>query len=282
MEHVPQWVHEWLDPAGEVVINCGQIADESILQFPGLCEFRVNLQTGQISFAPEPEVGEATIRHLLLDQVIPRVLGQKGRLVLHASAAAISKNNGVAFVGDSGWGKSTIVSSFYDNGARLLTDDCLLLDINGDDVIGIPNYHGLRLYHDSAEAVFGEEAVDGSAVSHYSDKKRLLLQGEQESKQDRSVRLSAIFLLNDPELDSNYNDISIESISGVGEMMTIIRQMFVLDPTDTELMAKQFGLAGNLMQCGIPIFHLRYPRQHSLLADVRRAVEVALQENGVV
>lgn len=31
----------------------------------------------------------------------------------------------------------------------------------------------------------------------------------------------------------------------------------------------------------IPIFRLSCPRQHSLLADVRRAVEAALNDNGI-
>ncbi|MCI0530310.1 MAG: hypothetical protein L0Y56_22930, partial [Nitrospira sp.] len=60
----------------------------------------------EIVIQPVPGVEEAQLRLFLLGPVMAMLLRQRGLLVLHASAVAID-NGAVAFLGDTGWGKST-------------------------------------------------------------------------------------------------------------------------------------------------------------------------------
>jgi len=276
-----EWVHEWRDDSGEKVIRCGQVDGGYVLRFPGSCDFTIDLSALQIQHMAEEGIPDETIRHLLLDQVIPRMLGQRGHLILHASAITTARGISIAFVGDSGWGKSTLASAFFEDGATLLTDDCLLIVPEDAVVKAIPNYCGIRLFRDSADAVFGTSMAVTGAVAHYSNKKRLLLGCDGDQERGESASLSAIFLLNDATAEKPSNDISVSPIGGAEEMMAIIKQMFVLNPTDTELMAMQFALVSKLMRSRVPIFRLTYPRRHSQLADVRQSVDAALIDNGI-
>lgn len=153
----PIWFHDWKDANDKICMSCGYLENGYLLKFPGFVEFVISGSGNTIYYLPETDIPEETIRHLILDQVVPRVLGQQGRLVLHASAVSLPGRKSVAFLGNSGWGKSTMASSYHENGAYLITDDCLLIDTRESVVQVIPNYYGLRLYADSARAIFGQQ-----------------------------------------------------------------------------------------------------------------------------
>ena len=108
-----------IDP--EVCITCGRIDGNYILQFPNLADFIISEHGALVQYLPKPDIPIETIRHLLLDQVIPRVLGQQGRLVIHASAVTLPNRKTIAFLGNSGQGKSTIASYFciFKNNTKL-------------------------------------------------------------------------------------------------------------------------------------------------------------------
>jgi hypothetical protein len=274
-----EWVHEWRDSNGDVTIICSRTGQDYLLQFPALAGFQVSKSCDRITCFPEPDVPEDTIRHLLIDQVIPRVLGQMGQLVLHASAIQLPDGTGIIFLGDTGWGKSTIASSYQKNGARLITDDCLLIKIIKSSIYCVPNYYGLRLYPDSAEAVYDTNMLY-EPVAHYSAKKRVVLPDDYD-RLDKPVSVSAIFLLSDPDKDSP-EMISVERIHGADELMSIIGQTFLLDVTDRQLIKKQFNNASETVQTLSAIFKLSYPRNHAMLAEVRKAVKKAVTETGAI
>ena len=102
-----------------------------------------------------PEMDDAdVISHLVVDHVLPRVLARRGYTVLHATCVAYG-DRAVAFVGASGAGKSTLAMSAVQNGARLLADDCLVLDDRGTEFDVLASYAGSRLWSDSASALDG-------------------------------------------------------------------------------------------------------------------------------
>ena len=140
----------------------------------------------------------------------------------------------------------------------------------------IPNYYGIRLFEDSIKAIHGEQNDTGD-VAHYTSKRRLMMSEGREGKAATPLQLGAIFLLYDPSAVSNPDEINITTASGLDAMMTLITQTFVLDVTDTSLMARQFRHCGKLFDSLVPCFQLQYPRDHNLLADVRMAVESALE-----
>ena len=54
---------------------------------------------------------------------------------LHATVVVVS-GEAVAFLGESGYGKSSLAASFLDSGHQLLTDDLLILRASAGRVLG--------------------------------------------------------------------------------------------------------------------------------------------------
>lgn len=264
------WKHNWYDPDGEICISMGYFGGGFILRFPNLADFIISLSQLSIRYISDKDLPSATLRHLLIDQVIPRILGQQGRLVIHASAVAFNNEKiTVSFLGDSGWGKSTIASSFIEDGGTLLTDDCLLLERDENDFVCIPNYYGARLFDDSRKALLNQ--YDSVKVAHYSRKKRLLLQNFEVNLQARFA-LTRLFLLNNPEKEAEHKQIQIRPISGADDFVRIIGQVFLLDPLCPETYKQQFCNIGKLMSADIQVNHLKYPRRYQSLNEVKRHI----------
>src|SRR5262245_40200779 len=66
----------------------------------------------EIIVDPLPGVNEAVIR-LFLTGALAMILHQRGVLVIHASVVAISGQSAVAFLGERGWGKSTMAAALH-------------------------------------------------------------------------------------------------------------------------------------------------------------------------
>ena len=271
-----EWFHHWPDPDGRISISAGRKGDSYWLRFPDMVDFEMHLEEQSIIAYKQGATPDTTIRHMLLDQVIPRVLGQQGNLVLHAGAVTLTKGKTAAFIGQSGWGKSTLVSSFQQQGAELITDDCLMIEQSDNCVLAIPNYYGIRLFDDSIKAIFGEQEDTGD-VAHYSSKRRLILPDSGEGKEAAPLQLDAIYLLSDHKEGISSDQINITSTGGMDAMMTLVAQTFVLDVTDKQMMAEQFRNCGKIFDSEVPCFQLDYPRDHGRLDEVRKAIESVLE-----
>src|SRR5210317_2184124 len=122
-----EWFHEWKSPDGSTLIAAAKFEDEYLLRFPGLADFHLSSSKNVIRVLPMGNADKSTLAHLLLDQVIPRWLSHRGRLVAHASSVKLSDGTVVGFLGSSGSGKSTLATSFLTSGAVMVSDDCLML-----------------------------------------------------------------------------------------------------------------------------------------------------------
>jgi hypothetical protein len=87
----------------------------------------------------------------LTGPIIGFVLRLRGMLALHASAVLVD-GVAVAFVGTSGYGKSTIAAAFAQSGDIVLTEDLLALEpvSESGQLIGHGGYDYVRLWPDSA------------------------------------------------------------------------------------------------------------------------------------
>lgn len=263
---------------------CARRGDEYLLRFPHLADFHVCWTDSCILVYPQSGADEAVAVQMLLDQVIPRMLFHCGRTVLHASAVVLPDGTAAAFVGDTGRGKSTLAASFYQAGARLMSDDCLLIEQNGTGVAGIPAYPGLRLWPDSFAALaFGagqcavEESVNG--------KRRMEIKnpaGKNPAGGDDRVALSALFLLGSTDEAPRDDSIAIARVTGSSMMMALIEAAFVLDLVSPDAARRNFRLLGAIALQDTPVFSLNFPRRHTFLPQVRAAVERLLRaERGV-
>jgi energy-coupling factor transporter ATP-binding protein EcfA2 len=273
----PAWLHHWHEPGGRISISCAKLDDSYLLRFPRVVDFIISNSCESIQYFPESDMVPETIRHLLLDQVIPRILGHQGRLVLHASAVQFNNGKVAAFLGESGAGKSTLVAALHQRGMHLITDDCLLLELTEKEITAIPNYYGVRLFGDSIQAIYGKLTED-TPVAHYTSKRRVSMPSGKAKTTNTPKTVDALFLLNTPANRVHVNDIHINMASGSAELMKIIGQTFVLDVTNKLLMKKQFRDIGQIVEAGLGIYNLRFPRQHEMLPKVCARITEALEQ----
>ena len=133
------WRHHWRFSDGTVCISVARTGKGYCLRFPGLADFSTGDVEADIVCHPCDDIPDETIRHLLLDQVIPRLLAHEGNTILHASAVAID-GRAIAFAGETGMGKSTLAASLHARGHPVLSDDSLLLLHQNHAIAGIPGY----------------------------------------------------------------------------------------------------------------------------------------------
>jgi hypothetical protein len=109
----------------------------------------------EIVIDPVAHFDAGYLRTLLLGPLFAILLRQRGLLVLHASAVKLG-DCAVAFLGGSGWGKSTLVTAFHQRGNTVLTDDVMPLQMDGGLSLVLPSYPQFKLCPDAA-ASFGKE-----------------------------------------------------------------------------------------------------------------------------
>jgi hypothetical protein len=107
----------------------------------------------EIVVDPAPGVDEGLLRLYLLGPALGLLLHQRGLLTLHASGAAVA-GGAIAFLGGSGWGKSTMAAALHARGHGVVADDVMAVDVGaaaGPTVYpGIPR---LKLWPDAALSV---------------------------------------------------------------------------------------------------------------------------------
>lgn len=98
---------------------------------------------------PLPGVTETMLAPNILGAGMSVILRQRGLLVLHASAVAMN-GKAVAFMGGSGWGKSTLAKALHDQGHQLITDDVLAIQTNQHEPIVFPAFPRVKLWPEAA------------------------------------------------------------------------------------------------------------------------------------
>jgi len=262
-----QWDWHWRLSTEEIFLSMARMEWGYLLQFPDRMTVRFSAEKRTVEVSPGADVSAPIWRHLLLDHVLPRLVGHEGRLVLHAAAVACS-NGAVVFLGQTGRGKSTLAAGFHAAGYELLTDDCLLLDPVAGGFRVIPAYPGLRLWPDSAATFSTDEEPEGGG-RHGLRKKRIDLQPTS----SHAISVRALFLLEPPTESAEVEVLRVDGAEALAELMP---HGFLLDPSDRETIERYFASTGELVG-SLPLFRVRYPRDFSQLAGVREAIEQSLR-----
>ncbi len=102
-----------------------------------------------ITIEPEPGVDDLALSPNVLGPAMSVLLRQRGLLVLHASSVVVG-GEAIAFLGASGWGKSTLAKAFHNQGYSVLTDDVLAIDTHPATPVVLPGFPQLKLWPDAA------------------------------------------------------------------------------------------------------------------------------------
>ena len=262
------WYIQWYIPEKEPWLSLAKIDNGYILRFNELADFIINKNGNEIICIPKPRIPENTIKHLLLDQVIPLVINLRGGEAFHASAV-LGPHGVIAFAGPAGSGKSTIAGSLLKEGYPLVSDDCLTLLEKNQDIYTIPAYPGLRLWDDTKAYLFGE--YRDKSVAHYTRKLRLDIEEKPESYSIEPKPLRRLYdIVNSPETDERF-DIVIEKLSPRDSFMALVRCAFRLDITDHHMLRRQFHFLGRIAS-RISVCRLTFPRYFDFLPAAREAI----------
>jgi len=98
------------------------------LRFHGTCDVRIDADLRHATIYPFADADEAVLSVLASGTLLAFVLAMQGETVMHASAVQVG-DSALAFVGYSGMGKSTMATLMCADGAKLITDDLLRLDL---------------------------------------------------------------------------------------------------------------------------------------------------------
>jgi hypothetical protein len=274
------WFMVFALPTGAPGLACAKEPGGYWLRFPELADFRVDARGREIVCEAPEGIPHATIRHLLLDQVIPRTLSLLGVYALHATAV-LTPQGVCAFAGLTGAGKSTLAASFHLAGYPVLSDDCLVLQEEDDAIVVTPAYPGVRLWDDAAAALCGDR--EGLLpVTHSSSKLRLLADSRQESYSSERKVLARIYNLVDApetEEESVAEGRIVEAIPGGEAFMSLVTSVFRLDITDRGLLARQFDFFERVASL-VPIRRLHVSPEFSALPALREAIFADLRVAG--
>lgn len=139
------------------------------------------------------------LRSFVQGALLAAVLRQRHLLVLHGSAVSDGER-AVAFLGNSGWGKSTLAEYFCQRGYELITDDVMVVTPGTETEPARipPGVKQVRLRPASAERLV-EDYEDLPLVTEISPKRLRVLKGEDE----RSIPLAKLYVLQRRTSDAN-------------------------------------------------------------------------------
>ncbi len=267
-----KWRIAFVLPTGAPGLTCAEEPGGYRLRFHELADFRVASRGKEIVCEVPDGIPLATIRHLLLDQVIPRTLSLLGIDALHATAV-LTPHGVCAFAGATGAGKSTLAASFHLAGYPVLSDDCLVLREESQAILVTPAYPGVRLCEDAVAALCGDQE-SALTVSHNSSKRRVLADTRHGSfSEGRNVLARIYNLLDVPETEAEFGveGAIVQPISGREAFMSLVTSAFRLDIADRKELARQFDFFERVASL-VPMRSLRVAADFSALPAVREAI----------
>jgi hypothetical protein len=272
-----RYVSLYRDETGEPTLRVWQLAGQASfwLRYSDRTEFVVDARGQQIwARWVAPLTLEDTATYLL-GPVLGFVLRLRGMTCLHASAVAIG-DRAIAFLGRAGAGKSTLAAAFARQGYPVLTDDLVALRERDRQFYVQPGYPRLRLWSESAIALFGQaEALPRIVPTHPTwDKRYLDLTQPSYQFQHQAVPLARIYALgrrkNAPEFPQ------IESMRTQTAMMALVANAYTTYLLDKRMRAAEFEVLSQLVRS----VDLRQVNPHADPTFLPQLVEVLLNDAG--
>jgi hypothetical protein len=268
-EHEPEWFNIGFDDRGQRWFRCGRTANGFVLRYEGLADFVVEPNGRAITCArAAPRLSLLSLRHLLLDQVFPRVLNLIGRESIHATAV-VTASGACAFMGEAGTGKSTLAASFQAEGYRSIADDCLVLEERGGTIVATPGYPGVRLWEDSLSALGAKRAAI-MPVAEYTSKARLLGAATTSRFAAQPCPLARIYLLVRDSKGSTATP-RIEELTPAVVFPQLVSASFPLDIADQQMLTRHFRLFTRVA-ADVPARRLYMPNDLTALPAVRQVI----------
>jgi hypothetical protein len=227
-------------------------------------DFVVSGDGRQVLWRRLVEVPDEVVFTYLLGQVLSFCLLARGVEPLHATSVVVN-GAAIAFLGDSGHGKSTLAAALLERGHRLLTDDVLVVRFDdGDRAMAYPSLPRIKLTGAAADAVFpGRRSVP---MNRFTDKRIFPL--HEAEYEPHPAPLRALYVISEK---AEGPGASIRRLRGRAEFLALIQHTFNDSIRHTPRLKQQFAFARRLVRL-VSVNALSYPKQLDLLPAIADAV----------
>lgn len=144
----------------------------------------------KITFEMHPHADNELIQMFIMGTVMGVLLQQRGYHILHASASNI-KGKAVAFLGNSGFGKSTLAMNLYKIGNPVICDDYLPVIIHKNTIKVKPGFPRLKLSKESIDS----NNIDPKDVIVFGDHLKTNYVKTEQGFLPNDIPLKAIYIL---------------------------------------------------------------------------------------
>ncbi len=236
------------------------------LRWSGLFEFLIAADGRTIEYRRLRKATTESLTTYLLGQVLSFSLLSFGCDPLHATAVVID-GEAVAFLGDCGYGKSTLGAAFVARGYQILTDDVLALRPRDNRWMAYPGPRRLKLFPSVARKVLAR--AGGRLLN--ADTSKLVLPLSPGEATNRAVPVRALYVLRDPNARDSLTRVRIAPLQGPNAFLEVTRSAFNLIHVDRARLENHFTMAAQLVS-EVPLRRLAYPRKLDSLGAVCDAV----------
>jgi hypothetical protein len=239
----------------------------TFLQFPQMVDFLISGDGHSVLAHRLVDTFADGFYTYLLGHAFSYCLLQLGIEQLHATCVTVG-GSAIAFIGDTGFGKSTLAGAFLVAGHQLVTDDMLVLTESAREFFVRPAVPRIKLYREPAEYFWGKD-VKGEPMNPYTSKIVIPLQAGQFHNKD--VRLAALYLLSATRESALKEQLSVKRLSKSDAFLEICKATFNPYVPNSARSERQFGFASELA-AALPVSRLSFGHGLNLLDRVRHAI----------
>lgn len=213
-----------------------------------------------------------SLRVYLLGRALSFALVKQGFEPIHSSTVVLD-GAAVAFIGESGFGKSSLAAGFVRDGYRLLTDDLLVVSHSSGQPEAHPGPPRIKVFPWVARRCLGRIG-EGVPMNKWTEK--LVLPLGEHHHQSRPVPLRTVYVLGSPREVFRRQRIQITALSQREAFVELIRHTFNYVVTDPQRLKRLFSKSMELAS-KVPLKRISYRRDLALLPEVRRRILADLE-----
>lgn len=249
------------------------LADGSeYLRWSGWFEFLISPDGRRVACHALNGASRETFRTYLASQVLSCALLKQGIEPLHATVVVVD-GQAVAFLGNCGYGKSSLGAAFLRAGHALLTDDMLVTSLSEGQqpkAWAHPGPPRVKLFPRIARVLLGRRRA-GTPLN--PDTAKLIIPLADHEHCDQAVPLRVLYVLQPPALGRTRKGVIIRPLAQRQACLDLLANTFNTIMTEPARLARQFKWAGRLART-VSVKSLSYPHglAHipAILATIRK------------
>lgn len=240
---------------------------QSYLRWDDLFEFLIDADGRRIWCGWLGAASLESLQVYLLGHALSFALVKKGYEPLHATAVVID-GQAIAFLGPSGFGKSSLAAAFLADGHRLLTDDMFLLRRADRGYEAQPGPRRIKLFPKMARRFLAGTA---SAVPMNSETEKLVLPLGTDHRHNGSAPLRALYVLGPPREVRRKQGIELTSLTTRETFIGLVRGTFNPLISDSDRLRRQYSECLSIAS-RVPARRIFYPRVLTMLPAVKQMI----------